>query len=216
MSTRASATTDPTRYHHGDLRRALLDSAGAILSETGRWDFSLREVARRAGVSHNAPYRHFPDKEALLCAIGVAGYDALHAHSMAAVKRTSTPAETLKALGQAYIEFGVSNPALYRLMFGQGLPNISGLPPALMEAVNAARAVLREAILAGARTRAFTVNPEDADEVRAAAVAAWSLVHGFTLLTIDRVVEREIGPGVVQDLAGQVAARFIVGLTPKR
>lgn len=201
-----------TPYHHGDLRRALLDAANAILAETGRWDFSLREVARRAGVSHNAPYRHYADKEALLTAIGVAGFEALNLATSAAAKDTTNPVETIRALGQAYIRFGVSRPALYRLMFGQGLPGVEGLSPALKEAVDVARARLRDVVLRGARTGEFRVDPDNADEVTAAVVAAWSLVHGFTSLTIDRVVEREVGQGVTDNLATQAVDHFIVGL----
>src|ERR1700761_5327041 len=123
MSISAPALAPPP-YHHGDLRQALLNSAGAILSETGRWDFSLREVARRAGVSHNAPYRHFADKDALLAAIGVSGYEILIARTTTAAKVSPGPGEILRAVGKAYIEFGVCNPALYRLMFGQGLSQV--------------------------------------------------------------------------------------------
>ncbi len=199
-------------YHHGDLRRALLDAANAILAETGRWDFSLREVARRAGVSHNAPYRHFADKEALLATIGVAGFEALNRATSAAAKDAADPVETIRALGQAYIRFGVSGPALYRLMFGQGLPGVEGLSPALREAVDVARARLRDVVLWGARAGVFRVDPDNADEVTAAVVAAWSLVHGFTSLTIDRVVEREVGQGSTDKLATQAIDRFIAGL----
>lgn len=207
-----SHASTPTPYHHGDLRRALLDAANAILAETGRWDFSLREVARRAGVSHNAPYRHFADKEALLAAIGVAGFEALNLATSAAAKGATDPVGTIRALGEAYIRFGLSHPALYRLMFGQGLPSAEGLSPALKEAIGVARARLRDVVLWGARTDAFCVDPENADDVTAAVVAAWSLVHGFTFLTIDRVVEREVGQGVTGDLATQAIDRFILGL----
>lgn len=213
MNTRSILPATPsTPYHHGDLRRALLDAANAILAETGRWDFSLREVARRAGVSHNAPYRHFVDKEALLTAIGVAGFEALNRATSAAVKDTADPVETIRTLGQAYIRFGVSYPALYRLMFGQGLSGAEGLSPALREAVAIARARLRDVVLWGARTGVFRVDPDNADEVTATVVAAWSFVHGLTSLTIDHVIEREVGQGVTDNLATQAIDRFIAGL----
>lgn len=213
MNTPPTLPTAPsTPYHHGDLRRALLDAANAILAETGRWDFSLREVARRAGVSHNAPYRHFADKDSLLAAIGVAGFEALNLATSAAAKDAANPVGTIRALGQAYIRFGVSRPALYRLMFGRGLRDAEGLSPALKEAIEAARARLRDVVLWGARTGAFRVDSDDADEVTATVVAAWSLVHGFTSLTIDRVVEREVGQGVTDNLATQAIDRFIAGL----
>ncbi|WP_158554814.1 TetR/AcrR family transcriptional regulator [Methylovirgula sp. 4M-Z18] len=215
MNTFEQTTKPTTPYHHGDLRRALLDSASAILSETGRWDFSLREVAKRAGVSHNAPYRHFADKEALLAAVGVAGFEALRARTTAAAKETSDAVEALKALGQAYVDFGASNPALYRLMFGQAVPNIDGRSPDIVEAANANRAVVRNVILAGARTGQFAVDPDDADDVTTTVVAAGSLVHGFTLLIIDGLIERMVKREAVEGLAMKVFVRFIAGLTPK-
>ena len=202
-------------YHHGDLRRTLLDSAQAILAETGRWDFSLREVARRAGVSHNAPYRHFVDKEALLAALGIAGYEALGECSAAAVVGLATPAALLAARGNAYVGFGVANPALYRLMFGQALPSVDGLPPALLEAIGVARNGLREVILAGAKDGSFRIDPDDATQVSAASVAAWSLVHGLTLLTIDQVVQRDTGPESVANLSEHVVGLFVAGLRSK-
>lgn len=199
-------------YHHGDLRRALLDSATVILTETGRWDFSLREVARRAGVSHAASYRHFADKEALIAALAATGFETLHSHLNAAVSEASGPIETLRAIGQAYVGFGVARPALYRLMFGQALPSIEGLPPAVLAVLTEARAVLKGVILDGARSGAFAVDPGDEQEMAVAVVTAWSLVHGFTLLTIDRAVDREIRPQMIDALAARVTERLITGL----
>ena len=209
----AASTTAP--YHHGDLRRTLLDSAQAILRETGRWDFSLREVARRAGVSHNAPYRHFVDKEALLAALGVAGYEALGERSAAAVVELASPAALLAALGNAYIGFGVANPALYRLMFGQALPSVDGQPSALLQAIGVARSRLRGVILAGAKDGSFDIDPDDGLQVSAASVAAWSLVHGLTLLTIDQVVQRDATPDSFANLSEHVVGLFVAGLRSK-
>lgn len=212
MSTSASAAP----YHHGDLRRALLDSATAILTDTGRWDFSLREVARRAGVSHAASYRHFADKEALIAAVALTGYEALRARMIGAIDGASGEVEALRALGQAYIAFGMANPALYRLMFGQALPSLDGLPPSVLTVLTEARAVLRDVILNGARAGTFAIDPGNEQEVSVAVVAAWSLVHGFTLLSIDRVVDREVRPQVIDALAARVAERLIIGLLPAR
>jgi len=102
-------------YHHGDLRSALLGSASEILEEQGLGALSLREVARRAGVSHNAPYRHFPDRDSLLAALAAEGFqqfgDALE-------KRPR------REMGEAYVEFALAHPQRFRLMFG-GLPGLS-------------------------------------------------------------------------------------------
>lgn len=203
-------STAAARYHHGDLRRALLDSAGSILRETQKWDFSLREVARRAGVSHAAPYRHFKDKEALLAAVGIAGFDALRAHSGNAVAGALTPLEALRQLGAAYIDFGSQNPALYRLMFGRDLATEQSSPE-LREAMNGARVALRTILVAGAQARVFAINADDDNALLAAVVAAWSLVHGFTLLSIDQVLDREASGANLALLSQRVVERAIVG-----
>ncbi len=178
-------------YHHGDLRQALIDAALALLAETQQWDFSLREVARRAGVSHNAPYAHFPDKSALLAAVGVRGYERLRGATFAAAKTCPTSSEALVAIGKAYIGFGLGNVAHYRLMFGQALAVNGEMPEPIRAAAEAARGELREIILRGARDGSFSVDPDNEDEVAAAVVSAWSLVHGLTLLAIDGLAARE-------------------------
>ena len=202
-------------YHHGDLRRVLLDNAQAILAETDSWDFSLREVARRAGVSHNAPYRHFPDKEALLSAIRIAGYEALGERSARAIQGLTAPVDLLAAMGTAYTAFGIANPALYRLMFGRGLATAEEPSPALRHAISVARSGLHGVILAGATDGSFAIDPDDVGEVRAGFIGAWSLVHGLTLLTIDRLIERDDGPDTIQNLSDYVVDLFVAGLRSK-
>src|SRR5262252_10592455 len=105
-------------YHHGDLRRAVVSAALEILSETQSVEFSLRELARRAGVSHNAPYKHFADKRELLAAVSAAGFEMLTKRMASEKARLSDPREQLFATLRAYIDHGVDNPALYSLMFG--------------------------------------------------------------------------------------------------
>jgi len=180
-------------YHHGDLRHALIDAALALISETQRWDFSLREVARRAGVSHNAPYAHFPDKSALLAAVGVRGYERRRGATLAAADGCPTAGEALVAIGKAYINFGLRNVAHYRLMLMLGqAPAVNGqVPEPIRAAADEARGLLREIILRGSRDGTLAVDPDNADEVAAAVVSAWSLVHGFTLLAINGFAARE-------------------------
>ena len=102
MSTSAS-------YHHGDLRAALLQTAGEVLEKEGLAALSLREVARRAGVSHNAPYRHFPDRDSLLAALAAEGFQQF---GNALEKRPR------REMGEAYVEFALEHPQRFRLMFG--------------------------------------------------------------------------------------------------
>src|SRR4029434_10636484 len=105
-------------YHHGDLRRVIVKAALEILRETQSLEFSLRELARRAGVSHNAPYKHFADKNELLAAVSGAGFEMLTKRMANDTAGFHSPREQLFALLRAYIDHGVENPALYSLMFG--------------------------------------------------------------------------------------------------
>src|SRR5262245_33257043 len=104
-------------YHHGDLPRAVVKAALEILRETQSLEFSARELARRAGVSHNAPYKHFADKRELLAAVSAAGFEVLTKRMAREIAGVSDARAQLFALLRAYIAHGVENPALYRLMF---------------------------------------------------------------------------------------------------
>lgn len=156
--------TSRRNYHHGDLRRALIEEGTAILAETGPAGLSLREVARRLGVSHNAPYRHFATREALLAAIAAAGYDAL-------AEQTDKAAGDMTARGLAYIGFALKHPAIFRLMFSD-LIDRSAFPDL---AAAAERSLERASRAIGA---AYGSEPE-------AVMAAWSFVHGLAQLLLD-------------------------------
>src|SRR5271163_2871495 len=111
-----SAESKP--YHHGDLRRALIDTALQLVTEEQDWTFSLREVARRAGVSHRAPYNHFPEKLDLLAAVAAVGFDRLRDGLSRATDGIDDPETLLVVICRTYVRLGLENPALYRLMFG--------------------------------------------------------------------------------------------------
>jgi AcrR family transcriptional regulator len=114
---KAAEQTEARPYHHGDLRRALIDAGRGLLEREGIAALSLRAVAREAGVSAAAPYHHFKDRAALLGAIAHDGHVAL-LQSMRKAFDNSTPGQDrIVAVGVAYVEFAVANPALYRLMF---------------------------------------------------------------------------------------------------
>ena len=151
-----------------------------MLREDKGWQFTLREVARRAGVSHAAPYKHFPDKSALLAELATLGFNQLReaAHRCASLGRFAQPRAEFIAAAKAYIHFGTANPSLYRLMFSADVDKKAF--PKLDEAGAAAFAELLGILERGQQSGAFKKQP-----VRGQAAAAWALVHGFTLLAID-------------------------------
>jgi AcrR family transcriptional regulator len=168
-------------YHHGDLRRALIEAALAMLTEEGAWNFTLREVARRAGVSHNAPYNHFADKSALLAELAALGFRTLREQMDTAARRHARSArQALLGIATAYVRFGVEHPAHYRLMFGPELAE-KDKHPALQEAGDATFGVLTAALERGQAAGQIRQAP-----VREQALACWSLVHGLTTLLIDQ------------------------------
>lgn len=166
-------------YHHGDLQRAIIETAQDMLREEKGWQFTLREVARRAGVSHAAPYKHFPDKSALLAELAALGFDQMRSEIAGAIARPlrSARAEVIAA-AKAYIHFGTANPSLYRLMFSG---DVDKTAHAKLDAAGAgAFAELTGIIERGQASGAFKKQP-----VRGQAAAAWAFVHGFTMLSID-------------------------------
>jgi AcrR family transcriptional regulator len=173
-------------YHHGDLHRALIEAGLALMEEQQSWDFSLRELARRAGVSHNAPYKHFIDKHALLLALARAGFEALREVTEAAAAGAGSPDAALLAIGVAYVRFGRRRPAHYRLMFGALLTGKACAAPQEVSAVAlASQDVLRRVIRDGVKAGVWGFADGDAPALEAAVLAAWSLVHGVTLLFLD-------------------------------
>src|SRR3954468_24744321 len=138
-------------YHHGDLRRAVVNAALDILRETQSLEFSLRELARRAGVSHNAPYKHFADKRELLAAVSAAGFEMLAKRMTNEIAGRGNAREQLFAMLRTYIAHGVENPALYGLMLGGHLSGPDQARPAIELAEgNKIKALLAGVIVAGA------------------------------------------------------------------
>jgi AcrR family transcriptional regulator len=175
-------------YHHGDLRQSLIDAAIALIGEEGIGDLSLRQVARRAGVSHNAPYRHFEDKEALLAAVAGQGFQSLQtAMESAQQSIPSDSSQRLEAIGIAYVNFALAHPAYYRLMFGDYRCNFSKYS-ALTEAAQQSFMVLVSTIREGQVAGIFRL----ADPVDLARVA-WSLVHGQSMLALDNKLQVKQG-----------------------
>ncbi|MFE6700156.1 TetR/AcrR family transcriptional regulator [Streptomyces sp. NPDC057718] len=154
-------------YHHGDLRRAILTAALDVIATEGPAALSLRDLARRAGVSHAAPAHHFKDRTGLLTAVAAEGY-ALFADALAG-------APDLRERGVAYVRFAATHPAHFQVMFQPDLHRADD--PDLL----AARARATEALRAGVAD--LPPGGRGADD-RLAGVAAWSLAHGFATLLL--------------------------------
>lgn len=178
------STSDRRSYHHGDLRAALLQSALRLLDTEGADALSLRAVARHAGVSANAPYRHYEDKEALLAALAVHGFTELRARFEAVPEHPATtgprhedagrptdPADALAPLVRATVHYALGHPGLFRLMFGH--PCVSHA--AVTEASDAALALVMERI-------AGLAGPQHLTSLK---IGTWALAHGLSLLLLD-------------------------------
>jgi AcrR family transcriptional regulator len=187
-------------YHHGDLRRAIVKAAVEILRETQSLEFSLRELARRAGVSHNAPYKHFADKRELLAAVSAAGFEMLTKRMAHEIAGFRSPREQLFAMLRAYIDHGVENPALYSLMFGGYLGGPDRTRPGIELAEGEkTKALLAGVIVAGGLGRTIPDGPRNERKVAGAILACWSLVHGLTLLLADGLVGPKKKSGALGD-----------------
>jgi AcrR family transcriptional regulator len=200
-------------YHHGDLRRALIDTALQLVTEEQDWAFSLREVTRRAGVSHRAPYNHFPEKLDLLAAVAAVGFERLRDGLLRAMVGIDDPEAQLGAIWRTYVRLGLENPALYRLMFGPELSDAGSRerPTAATLAGAQARGVLEDVILRGARSGAFAVSPDSLQDVALAALSAWSASHGLTMLAIDRFPRADLS---VSDMIEKLLGIVLAGLRP--
>jgi AcrR family transcriptional regulator len=184
----------PRPYHHGDLRRALIDAALESIEHDGIESLSLRALAREVGVSHAAPAHHFRDRTGLLTAIAAQGYDVLADELESAWERTSSFLE----VGVAYVRFAVRHRAHFTVMFRPELLDVDDL------ALGAAQERSSRALYGGVRSVA-----PDTDTVRAG-VAAWALVHGLTTLYLDGNLPAELGDdpdAIARDVAGYLFTR---------
>lgn len=174
-----SSSTPP--YHHGDLRRALLDEASTVLEESGPDAISMRDLARRLGVSHAAPGHHFEGRSALLAELAADGYRLLAEDLEAAM--SGGPETWASKTGRAYVRFALSHPQRYRLMFTTGITRGECSERLARESSRAYLALLKSVYgeLAGSDPTDYRLG---AGELR-----SWSLVHGAVMLWIDGQLE---------------------------
>jgi AcrR family transcriptional regulator len=181
-------------YHHGDLRAACLLAARELLEEDGAGGLSLRAVARRAGVSPTAPYRHFANREVLISEIAVQGYRDLAGCLAEAHPAPRTPAD-LATVAVAYVQFALAHPALFRVMFSEPCD------PGNDE--RAAATAVISAYVDGLVRRAVPGNGADFD---ALAIAVWALVHGLAFLHLDGKLDASDPEAIADRVSGAVHA----------
>ncbi len=205
-STRAARK--PNRpYHHGNLRRALLDEALATMRAEGVDGLTLREIGARLGVSRTALYRHFADKRALLAALSTEGFRTLRQHLVAAWEGGGRGPAAFESMGVAYVRFAVANPSHYRVMFGGFVDPKACEPELAAEAAGAFQALVD----------ALTALQHDAtmraDDTAKMARFVWAVVHGVAMLGIDGQLPE---PGGVEELMRYALERLRTGIEAPR
>jgi AcrR family transcriptional regulator len=183
-------------YHHGNLKKALLEAGVVLIRQVGPQGFTIREVARRAGVSHNAPYRHFRDKDELLEAIAVEGFERLTIAMKQRSRAGATAADRLRLSGVGYVDFAMRWPQHFLVMF-----DVPGDGTVGEEAF----AALLEFVVESQKEGAL---PEG--DPHPLALMAWSLVHGIAKLATSRNLPYT--PKQVLEFTQNASKAFVSGL----
>jgi AcrR family transcriptional regulator len=196
------------RYHHGDLRNALLQAAEQVLVEKGAAGLSLREAAKAAGVSHAAPYRHFRDKAALMRAVAQAGFERLAlAINAAADSKPHNPEQKLIEAGVAYVRLAMENPEITRLMFSGVIDpqDDKTYQVAAAAAYESLLGIIKEGMERG------TFRQRVPQEL---ALVAWTSMHGMAMLAAAGQLDIESGDELALDeLVRSVASNVIYGIS---
>jgi AcrR family transcriptional regulator len=205
---RESQAAEARPYHHGDLRRALIDAARRLLESEGPSALSLRAVAREAGVSPAAPYHHFKDKGELLDAVAGEGWMMLD-HAIVAAKASAPSIQAaMTEIGVAYVCFATNNPALYRVMYDTARDK-EAFPEKMQDGEDSAYCKVRDTLVeAGADPRAEI-------DIELATIAAWCSAHGLAEMSGFKQFEH-----LKDELGGEIAFFRAVfnhmGLSPGR
>jgi AcrR family transcriptional regulator len=193
-------------YHHGDLRRAVIDSALHLIAEQGIASLTFREIAQRVGVSRMAPYRHFENKAVLLAVLAQEGFQAMYVALQAALMQASShPLERLQAIGMAYILYAVNRPVHYRVMFDPSLSNRTIYPPLYETALKNFDCLVQVLIECQQDGLIRAGDPKELAQIH------WSLVHGLSMLLIDQQFAT-MGSAPIEELANAALETLINGL----
>jgi AcrR family transcriptional regulator len=194
------------RYHHGDLKHALVQAGLALTDEAGLEALTTRALARKLGVSHAAPARHFPQRNLLLADVAAAAFDLFREALCAATVRAE-PKAAFAAMGRAYVRFALEHPGLIRLMFSPEIAQMSQAPERLASASGAAYAVLE----GGARhALGLRATPK---RVENAAFLGWSVAHGAVTLWLDGPMRHDLSGGDARKRFLALADAAIDGVT---
>lgn len=197
VSTVRPARKRAGHYHHGDLRRALVQAAVRTIDRHGIEALTLRAVGDALGVSRTALYRHFQDKSSLLAGVAAEGFRTLRSQLAAAWEEKGKGRDGFAAMGRAYVRFAIEHPSYYRVMFGAFRPD-EHCDADLRESGASAFQVLTDA-LAAQQEAGFVRR----DDLRTQAAFVWAVVHGIAMLAIDR----QLGP---DSTAGNALADYAV------
>jgi AcrR family transcriptional regulator len=196
------------KYHHGNLKQALIEAGQQVLIEKGINGLSLRETAKAVGVSHTAPYRHFADKEALLAAIAESGFESLAEALLNTIEQhPKDPREQLCAATAAYVKLAVTRIEMHQLMFGDGFDD-EAMSETMLEKKQHVFNALSKIIKNGQKKKIYKKA-----ETLELTIAAWSMMHGYTmLLTTGQLRESVRSLMQIEKLARSITNHLIDGL----
>ena len=197
----------PERYHHGDLKNALLDAAWDLASEGSVDHFTLREVARRAGVSPAAPYHHFADKNDLVRQLAIRAFEAMRQTLQTAADSATDATQQLEAMGVAYLRFAFTHAAEFRFMFKRELCGAPGQPDPLEVAGRAAQAVLYDVVVAAQANQ--TIRAGDPQII---VLSIWSAIHGLSGILLETPLGKNATLEVAEELARSVVLDALNGV----
>jgi AcrR family transcriptional regulator len=200
-----------SKYHHGNLKQALIEAGQQLLIEKGINGLSLRETAKSVGVSHTAPYRHFTDKEALLAAIAESGFESLAEALLNTIKEhPNDPKEQLTEATVTYVKLAVTRLEMHQLMFGDGFDD-EAMSETMLEKKQQTFNALSKIIKNGQKKNIY----KKAETVELV-IAAWSMMHGYTmLLTTGQLRDSVTSLMQIEKLARSVATHLIDGLAKR-
>ena len=198
--------TTTTRASKDDVRAGILQASLALMNEGGLGALSMREVARRAGVSHQAPYHYFQDREAILAELAGEGFDQLYDYMVSAIGLAKDKVGKNRALGEAYVRFALNHPEVFKLMFRCEMCDLSRYPDAKAKADRCFQVVVQ--VLGASGTAADKADPD-----LVPVIAAWSMAHGLATLMLEGKLGQAFGDTIDQR---EEAARRVIAFFSER